>query len=165
MTPLRSKLSKQICVLQANSSCFQPAAAESAHDHGVDPVQYYLKAASEVALADVQCIIGDCCVCLSTAARRVGNPAFAVEQAELALGAAKACKCSRLHAAAQGSLAIATFQMNRSASKPLLSRPARPSKGSERAATNSAHLSDEVRRTGTRRCPCFGKRWHCVCRM
>lgn len=125
--------------LQANASYFQPAAEQPAHDHGRDAVQHYLKAASKIAPADVQCITGDCCVCLSTAARRVGNPEFAVEQAELAVGAAKACKCPRLHAAAQGSLAIATFQMDRCAAR-----------GTGGRRTSTCHLCRMVGATDTR---------------
>lgn len=64
---------------------------------------------------DVKCVLGECYVGVSYAARRLGDAAAAVQQAQAAVDTAVLIKCPMLEASAQAALGMATFHTDRCA--------------------------------------------------
>lgn len=97
-----------------------PRAASGAHAHEhasgqTAALQHYLKPAADVLPGDVKCIVGECYVAVSYAARRLGNVQAALEQAQEAVKSAEEIACQSLEAEALAALAMAQFHNDRCA--------------------------------------------------
>lgn len=87
---------------------------DATHAHA-GALSQYLKPASEATPHDVKCIIGECYVGVSYAARRLGDVESAGQQAQSAVDAALEIRCPLLEASAQAALGMATFHTDRCA--------------------------------------------------
>ena len=100
--------------MQEQPAHFKAEATQSAkHCHVADPIEHYMKSSSEVLKHDIECVVGDCYIGVSYAARRLGNPAAAAEQAQVAVNTAQRIGCTILEAGAQAACAMATFHTDR----------------------------------------------------
>jgi hypothetical protein len=94
-------------------------AGVAVHEHAPD-LQRFLKPAQDVHGDDVKCMVGDCYIGISYAARRLGNIEAAVAQAQMAVDTAADIRCSVLGAAAHAALAMALFHTDRHDSRSAL---------------------------------------------
>lgn len=100
--------------MQRKPRQFATAPATGApHSHSLDAITHYLRPPSDVSPHDVHCIMGECYVGVSYAARRLGNLEAAQGQAQAAVQSAQGIQCSRLEASAQAALAMALFHSDK----------------------------------------------------